>query len=154
MFEGQDSFSLEPDTLNILSADKPLSDPKDDKLGYAPFAKNLAESICKMSPPDGLVIAVYAPWGLGKSTLLNFIIHYLKQKPEQEQPIIVPYNPWWFSGQEDLTKSFLSNYQAYYTRNGNPLGENLKPDRKFCRESFYSSRFMDKRFCCNSKNSH
>ncbi|BAB78217.1 KAP family NTPase (plasmid) [Anabaena sp. FACHB-709] len=126
MFEGQDSFSLEPDTLNILSADKPLSDPKDDKLGYAPFAKNLAESICKMSPPDGLVIAVYAPWGLGKSTLLNFIIHYLKQKPEQEQPIIVPYNPWWFSGQEDLTKSFFEQLSGVLYEKWQSLGRKFK----------------------------
>ncbi|ABA24802.1 conserved hypothetical protein (plasmid) [Trichormus variabilis ATCC 29413] len=126
MFEGQDSFSLEPDTLNILSADKPLSDPKDDKLGYAPFAKNLAESICKMSPPDGLVIAVYAPWGLGKSTLLNFIIHYLKQKPEQEQPIIVQYNPWWFSGQEDLTKSFFEQLSGVLYEKWQSLGRKFK----------------------------
>ncbi|MBD2254623.1 KAP family NTPase [Nostoc parmelioides] len=126
MFEGQDSFSLEPDTLNILSADKPLSDPKDDKLGYAPFAKNLAESICKMSPPDGFVIAVYAPWGSGKSTLLNFIIHYLKQKPEQEQPIIVPYNPWWFSGQEDLTKSFFEQLSGVLYEKWQSLGRKFK----------------------------
>jgi len=126
MFEVQDSFRLEPDTLNILSADKPLSDPKDDKLGYAPFAKNLAESISKMSPPDGLVIAVYAPWGSGKSTLLNFIIHYLKQKPEPEQPVIVPYNPWWFSGQEDLTKSFFEQLSGVLYDKWQSLGRKFK----------------------------
>ncbi|AFZ56696.1 KAP family NTPase [Anabaena sp. PCC 7938] len=98
---------METEDLNILSADNPLTNPKDDKLGYASFAENLAKSICKMSPSDGLVMAVYAPWGSGKSTLLNFIVHYLEQKPEEEQPIIVPFNPWWFSGQEDLTKSFF-----------------------------------------------
>ncbi|MBD2459205.1 AAA family ATPase [Nostoc sp. FACHB-87] len=126
MFEVQDSFSLEPNTLNTLSADKPLSDPKDDKLGYAPFAKNLAESISKMSPPDGLVIAVYAPWGSGKSTLLNFIIHYLKQKPEPEQPVIVPYNPWWFSGQEDLTKSFFEQLLGVLYEKWQTLGRKIK----------------------------
>jgi predicted KAP-like P-loop ATPase len=90
----------------------PLIDPNDDRLGYAPFAKNLANSICQMSPPDGFVMAVYGPWGSGKSTLLNFIVHYLEQKPESEQPIIVPFNPWWFSGQEDLTKRFFGQLQA------------------------------------------
>ena len=100
------------ENFNVLSADNPLIDPKDDGLGYAPFARNLAESICKMAPPQGFVMAVYAPWGSGKSTLLNFIIHYLEQKPENEQPIIVPFNPWWFSGQEDLTKRFFDQLQA------------------------------------------
>ncbi|MBD2419424.1 AAA family ATPase [Anabaena cylindrica FACHB-243] len=107
MSEIRSNSNLETEDLNILSADNPLTNPKDDKLGYASFAENLAKSICKMSPSDGLVMAVYAPWGSGKSTLLNFIVHYLEQKPEEEQPIIVPFNPWWFSGQEDLTKSFF-----------------------------------------------
>lgn len=107
MSEIGSNTSVETENLNVLSADNPLTDPKEDKLGYAPFAENLAKSICKMSPPDGLVMAVYAPWGSGKSTLLNFIIHYLEQKPEEEQPIIVPFNPWWFSGQKNLTKSFF-----------------------------------------------
>lgn len=98
--------------LNILSADNPLTNPQDDRLGYAPFAKHLAESICRMSPPDGLVMAVYAPWGSGKSSLLNFILHYLKEKSEEEQPIVVPFNPWWFSGQEDLTRNFFKQLLA------------------------------------------
>ena len=93
---------MENENLNVLSADNPLKDPKDDRLGYAPFARNLAESICRMAPPEGFVIAVYGPWGSGKSTLLNFLIYYLEQKSEDVQPIIVPFNPWWFSGQEDL----------------------------------------------------
>ncbi|WP_392476670.1 P-loop NTPase fold protein [Nostoc sp. C110] len=125
MFETGTNFSLEPKKLNVLSADNPLTDPKDDRLGYAPFAKNLAESICKMSPPDGLVMAVYAPWGSGKSTLLNFITYYLEQKREEEQPIIVPFNPWWFSGQEDLTRHFFDQLLAVLTEKWKSIGKGL-----------------------------
>ncbi|WP_353932482.1 KAP family P-loop domain protein [Okeanomitos corallinicola TIOX110] len=116
---------MENENLNILSADNPLTNPKDDKLGYASFAENLANSICKMSPPDGLVMAVYAPWGSGKSTLLNFIVHYLEQKPEEEQPIIVPFNPWWFSGQEDLTKSFFDQLRGVLSEKWKSQGNGL-----------------------------
>jgi predicted KAP-like P-loop ATPase len=123
MFETGTNFSLEPEKLNVLSADNPLTDPKDDRLGYAAFAKNLAESICKMSPPDGLVMAVYAPWGSGKSTLLNFITYYLEQKREEEQPIIVPFNPWWFSGQEDLTRHFFDQLLAVLTEKWKSIGK-------------------------------
>jgi predicted KAP-like P-loop ATPase len=49
--------------LNVLSADNPLTDPNHDALGYAPFARHLADSIGKMSPPDGFVMAVYGAWG-------------------------------------------------------------------------------------------
>lgn len=77
--------------INDISTDSSLVDPKKDLLGHASFAKYLADSICNMTFPEGFVIAVYGSWSSGKSTLLNFLIHYLKQKPEEEQPIIVSF---------------------------------------------------------------
>ncbi|WP_438889533.1 KAP family NTPase [Anabaena sp. WFMT] len=116
---------METEDFNILSADKPLTNPKDDEFEYTYFAENLAKSICKMSPLDGFVMAVYAPWGSGKSTLLNFIVHYLEQKAEEEQPIIVPFNPWWFSGQEDLTKSFFDQLRGVLSEKWKSQGNGL-----------------------------
>ncbi len=104
--------------INYLSPDKALKDPKQDRLGYKHFAKHLSESIWKMAPPEGFVIAIYGPWGSGKSTLLNFLEYYLKQMPETEQPIIVHFNPWWFSGHEDLTIRFFGQLQAALLNNG------------------------------------
>lgn len=101
-----------PQTLNLLSPDKAETDPDNDGLGYAPFAKNLANSIVRMTPVDGLVMAIYGQWGAGKTTLLNFVVHYLEQIHEDERPIIVHFNPWWFSGHEDLTRKFFDQLQA------------------------------------------
>jgi predicted KAP-like P-loop ATPase len=95
-----------------LSADKPLLDPQEDQLGYALFAKHLAFSLTKMVPAEGFVVAIYGPWGSGKTTLLNFLFHYFRQAPAAEQPIIVPFNPWWFSGHEKLAKHFFDQLQA------------------------------------------
>lgn len=120
MTQIESTTDVETKDFNVLSADNPLKNPEHDRLGYASFAKNLADSICMMSPPQGFVMAVYAPWGLGKSTLLNFIIHYLEQKPASEQPLIVPFNPWWFSGQEDLTKRFFEQLQAVLSEKWQP----------------------------------
>jgi predicted KAP-like P-loop ATPase len=96
----------------MLSADKPLIEPQEDQLGYALFAKHLAFSLTKMVPADGFVVAIYGPWGSGKTTLLNFLFHYFKEAPVDEQPIIVPFNPWWFSGHEKLAKHFFDQLQA------------------------------------------
>ncbi|MCC5663877.1 KAP family NTPase [Nostoc sp. CHAB 5784] len=93
--------------INDISADSSLVDPEKDLLGHANFAKYLADSICKMTFPEGFVIAVYGSWNSGKSTLLNFVVHYLQQKPEEEKPIIVPFNPWLFSGHENITRRFF-----------------------------------------------
>lgn len=104
--------------VHDISADRPLEDPKDDRLGYAPFAKNLAENICKMKHGEGFVLGIYAPWGSGKSSLLNFVAHYLNRKPQEERPTIVRFNPWWFTGQENLAKEFFTQLLAVLGHKG------------------------------------
>ena len=112
MAQTKNDSEVESEDFNELSTDTALIEPKQDRLGYAPFAQHLAESICKMNFPEGFVIAVYGASGSGKSTLLNFLRYYLKQKPENEQPIIVSFNPWLFSGDEDITKRFVNQLQS------------------------------------------
>lgn len=98
--------------MTALSADRPSTDPKDDLFGHAPFAKSLADSICRYPGSDGLVLALYGPWGSGKSTVLSYVSHYLEQQPEGNRPVVVSFNPWWFSGQENLARAFLGQLQA------------------------------------------
>jgi len=95
-----------------LSADRPGSDPSSDRLGYAPFAKRLAQSIARLSRAEGHVVALYGSWGFGKTTMLNYVRHYLSEMGSGEQPIIVTYNPWWFSGHEDLVRAFFDQLRA------------------------------------------
>ena len=95
-----------------LFFDRPNSDPKGDLFGHAPFAKSLSDSISDYPGSDGIVFALYGPWGSGKSTVLSYVEHYIKQRPEKEQLVIVSFNPWWFSGQENLARAFLGQLQA------------------------------------------
>lgn len=98
--------------MTSLSSDRPSTDPKDDLFGHAPFAKSLAESICLYPGSDGLVLALYGAWGSGKSTVLGYVSHYLEQRLEENRPVVVSFNPWWFSGQENLARAFLGQLQA------------------------------------------
>ena len=100
---------------NLLSSDKPLTKPEDDRLAYSPFAQRLAESLLTMAPPDGFVVALYGSWGSGKTTVVNFIVHYLEDRPKDRRPIIVHFNPWWFSGRENLIRAFFDQLQAALT---------------------------------------
>lgn len=56
-----------------LNADQPIKAPDDDLLGVAPFAHALADSILKMTPAKGFVMALPGEWGSGKSSILNLI---------------------------------------------------------------------------------
>lgn len=104
--------SREAQTRFDLSADRPGSDPSSDRLGYAPFAKRLAKSIATLSRAEGHVVALYGSWGFGKTTMLNYVRHYLNAMEPNERPVIVSYNPWWFSGHEDLVRAFFGQLRA------------------------------------------
>jgi predicted KAP-like P-loop ATPase len=95
-----------------IGSDAPLTDPSQDAFGYAPFARRIAEAVCKTPSPQGLVMAIHGSWGVGKSTLLNFIKHDLGRLPADERPIIVDFNPWWFSSREHLATQFLMQFRA------------------------------------------
>ncbi len=112
------------ETISKLSADRPLDDPRLDRLGYSPFAKQLAKSIINLTPVEGIVLGIFGPWGTGKSTILNFVIKYLEGSTEEKKPIIIPFNPWWFSGQENLTRHFFGQIGAHIT------GANTRKFRK------------------------
>ncbi|QSG14361.1 KAP family P-loop NTPase fold protein [Halapricum desulfuricans] len=97
------------DTPQLLS-DSALDDPEEDQLGYADFAEKISNAIYSDIPSDEFVVGIYGQWGSGKSTIINFIEHELRQK--DEPPIIVRFNPWWFSGQSDLIQKFFSQLSA------------------------------------------
>ncbi|MGO4450459.1 P-loop NTPase fold protein [Phyllobacterium sp. TAF24] len=97
--------------LHKLGDDLPKSNPwRDDRLGYAPFAKRIASVIIKMAAPNGYVIGVHGPWGSGKSTALNFTLEYLKKhnaEHENEQIIHIDFRPWMVAGHQDLIVAFF-----------------------------------------------
>ena len=97
---------------NTLSADRPQTDPAQDLFGYAPFAETLTKALCNYGSSDPLVLGLYGAWGSGKSTILKFICHNLEAMPKKERPIVIEFNPWWFSGQEHLARAFLGQLQA------------------------------------------
>ncbi len=100
--------------MKPLSSDQPSIDPKDDLFGHAPFAEHLAKSIRRNTGEHGLVLALHGPWGSGKTTVLNYLCHFIEtdQSTDGEPPVIVHFNPWWFSGRDNLAHAFLNQLQA------------------------------------------
>lgn len=65
----------------------------------------LAKSIIGLSANEGFVYSIYGPWGSGKSTVINFVEHYLREhnKKADNKNVVFKFNPWMFSGSENLT---------------------------------------------------
>lgn len=94
----------------VLLSDSSLEDPEQDQLGYADFAENLAETIKRRIPRQDFVVGIYGQWGSGKSSILNFVEYYLEE--QDESPLIIRFNPWWFSGQADLLRKFFDQLES------------------------------------------
>ncbi|WP_035061434.1 KAP family P-loop NTPase fold protein [Andreprevotia chitinilytica] len=97
---------------NDIGSDTPQTDPMSDAFGYAPFAKLIASAVIKTPSPQGLVMAIHGPWGIGKSSLLNFIKHYLAEDHKDAQPIVIDFNPWWFDDRSQLADQFLMQFKT------------------------------------------
>jgi predicted KAP-like P-loop ATPase len=102
----------ENEQQSTFSSDNPLIDPANDMLGHASFSKLLAQSITQICPKEGIVVAINGPWGSGKSTILNFILYYLEHEFADHPVIPIHFNPWWFSGREDLTRLLIGQIRA------------------------------------------
>ncbi|MGO4621035.1 P-loop NTPase fold protein [Ensifer sp. 2YAB10] len=97
----------------ILGDDQPKTNPwRDDRLGYAPFAKRLANVAINMNIPNGYVIGLHGRWGSGKTTLVNFILEYLKKHNEECEDATakvehIDFRPWIVAGHQDLMGAFF-----------------------------------------------
>lgn len=96
-----------------LRGDAPLRDPSLDRLHRRPFAEYLARSIKGVDPRDGFVFALTGPWGSGKTTVVNFTEHFL-QKADDQNLLIVHFNPWWISGSDHLLRQFFAQFRGSY----------------------------------------
>lgn len=84
---------------------------KHDRLDRRPFAREIAKNITKSFPEkhESIVFGLTGEWGSGKSTLLGFLKDEIEKKFKKEKVDFISYkfNPWMFSGQENLQREFL-----------------------------------------------
>ena len=98
------------DRSEDLTADSALQNPSEDKLGYSDFAAHISDTISGWTPEEEFVVGIYGEWGTGKSTILNFVEYELEN--QDNPPVIIRFNPWWFSGQPDLIDKFFSQLRT------------------------------------------
>ncbi|MDD9995986.1 MAG: P-loop NTPase fold protein, partial [Dehalococcoidia bacterium] len=99
-----------------LGDDAPKLKPKDDRLGYAQFAENIAKTAVALKAPNGYVIGIHGAWGSGKSTVLNFVTHYVDEfnKESEESPLVhIDFRPWIVTGHHDLISAFFKILSEY-----------------------------------------
>lgn len=116
----------------MFLSDNAIKDEKGDELNRAEFAKRFAEEILNWSDEESIVLAMYGDWGKGKTSILNIAISHIEYKTKKwvksKQPIIVKFNPWNFSEQNDLLLSFLENLFSAVSNRISPTKKNFQKE--------------------------
>src|SRR5436309_3386744 len=86
-------------------SDRAIKCRDDDRLGRAPFAEALAAQLAAAAEGEGSVVALMGPWGSGKTSILNMVDEVLTARGDV---IVLRFNPWLFSGAEELVARLLS----------------------------------------------
>lgn len=97
-----------------LAPDQPVSSAEFDYLGRGDFASRLAKQLVEYENDQCLVVAFYAPWGAGKSSLLNLLSNVLERPADDstQPPILIKFNPWNFSGLPSLISMFFHELET------------------------------------------
>jgi len=106
--------SSKPEPLHLIP-DAPITQAGFDRLDRMAFVRSFSEAIRAAEGNDSVVLALAGPWGSGKSSLLNLIAAELAATAER-QPLVMRFNPWWFSGTGELVPAFLQQLGAALNR--------------------------------------
>ena len=115
-------------TEPTLIPDQPISILDQDHLDRGAFASGLARQLKSYRDVRCLVVALYAPWGAGKSSLLNLLANELVNETEASAllPIVVRFNPWNFSSLDSLLSMFFQELHVGARLSAPKLAENVR----------------------------
>jgi predicted KAP-like P-loop ATPase len=89
--------------------------PLSDLLNRESFAETIAYGLVQRMnhSQNSIVFGLNGRWGSGKSTLLNFLKISIEKEFEHSDDknfLIFEFNPWMFSGQQELQSQFLNEF--------------------------------------------
>jgi predicted KAP-like P-loop ATPase len=95
----------------MFKPDTPINKREDDLLGRADFARSFADGILSYKETESIVTGLYGEWGAGKSSVINMCVEHVEQEAQKIEkdlkPIVVRFNPWNYSDQNQLIAQFF-----------------------------------------------
>lgn len=99
---------MSPEQAGVIAADNPIEDAANDTLGRAALAARFADQVLAQDVSRGLAVGVLGAWGSGKTSFINLA---RKRFADAGAPTL-DFNPWMFSGAEQLVNSFFIELAA------------------------------------------
>lgn len=126
----------------MFRPDLPIKSSKDDLLSRAVFSKALGDAILSYRNKDSVVTALYGAWGSGKSSVVNMVLEAIEEiglgMAEATRPIVIKFNPWNYSDQNQLVEQFFRSLSVVLNRSdpgtdAKKAGEQLEAYSEFFR---------------------
>lgn len=100
---------LDPNRSGVtVTGDNPIQRPEDDALGRAGAARSFAQHVLSLDAREGVVVGVLGAWGFGKTSFINLA----RGEFDRSGVPVLDFNPWMFSGAEQLVQSFFVELAA------------------------------------------
>jgi len=104
-------------------ADNPIRTTSEDLLGRAKAALAFADNTLQLDYSEGLVVGVLGPWGSGKTSFTNMA----RERFTDHDIPIVDFNPWMFSGTEQLLQTFFAELSSQLKlKNLSEIGDRME----------------------------
>lgn len=126
----------------MIRPDLPIKSSAEDLLSRASFSRALADAVLGYAHKESVVTALYGEWGSGKSSVVNLVLERVEEvaagMPADFRPIVVKFNPWNYSDQNQLVEQFFRSLSVALKR-GDPgadakkAGEQLETYSEFFR---------------------
>lgn len=85
---------------------------EEDLLNYADSATRFAERVFNGGSSDSLVFGIDAPWGVGKSTFVNYCIESWEEEKYKDKVVLYKFNPLRYEDRTNLLEKFIDGLVA------------------------------------------
>lgn len=119
----------------MFKADQPIKSSKEDILGRQSFSQSLGNAILSYKEKESIAIGLHGTWGSGKTSIINMVLEYIENESakqnDEKKPIVMRFNPWNYSDQNQLVAQFFIQLSAAlnrtdYASDAKKAGEKVK----------------------------
>jgi predicted KAP-like P-loop ATPase len=118
--------------------DYPIKSEKEDLLRRGPLARRVASLISDFRGDESFVIGIDGAWGSGKTSFVNLVLEQLRNN---HNIVIREFNPWNFSGQNELIEDFFNSLISIVRQVAEEQGEGVKKIREYASKLARKSEF-------------
>ncbi|WP_068785036.1 KAP family P-loop NTPase fold protein [Paenibacillus phocaensis] len=98
----------------MFNSDIPIKRKEEDSLGRTSFSHSLGQAFLRYTNPESFVVGLYGSWGTGKTSIINLCLEFIEDQQInlENRMIILKFNPWNYSDQNQLIQQFFNEMIA------------------------------------------